>query len=349
MPKISSSVLTRFSTALFQAAGVSEHESRLVAESLVHSNLLGHDSHGVAQIPGYIDGIRDGTVRSGADLRILNESSSSIVADAGCGFGQVQMIALIQRMIPKAREQGVACGTLKNCGHIGRLGEWVERTAQESLGGFIATNDNGVLKCVAPPGGTAPTLSTNPVAIGVPTGDGTLVVDISTSVIALGKVKLAFVSGEQCLTGWLLDAKRHPTTDPVIQFTGPRGTILPLGGDDHGYKGFGLGLLLDVLVGGLTGGWCPPAPDGAPCTNNVLFVIWDPKNFSGLPHFLAEADKLIDFVRNTPRKEGVESIRLPGEQGKTTFHQRTAEGIPLDEGTWKSLASSADTLGVECP
>ena len=349
MPKISSSVLTRFSTELFLATNVSEHESRLVAESLVHSNLLGHDSHGVVQIPAYIERIRDGTVRPGTDLQILSESSSTMVADAVQGFGQVQMIAMIQRLVPKARNQGVACGTLKNCGHVGRLGEWVERTAQEGLAGFIATNDNGVLKCVAPPGGTAPTLSTNPLAIGVPTGDGVLVVDVSTSVVALGKVKLAFISGEQCPTGWLLDSKGHPTTDPAVRFTEPRGTIQPLGGDDYGYKGFGLGLLLDMLVGGLTGGSCPPAPDGTPGTNNVLFVIWDPENFSGQPHFLAETDKLIDFVRNTPRKEGVEAIRLPGDRGKTTFDQRTAEGIPLNEEIWKSLVSSADSLGVKCP
>ena len=107
---------------------------------------------------------------------------------------------------------------------------------------------------MAPPGGTAPTISTNPVAIGVPERDGALVVDVSTSVVANGKVQVAYVSGRACPPGWLLDSEGRPTTDPAVRFTHPRGTILPVGGEHHGYKGFGLGLVLDILVSGLTGG-----------------------------------------------------------------------------------------------
>ena len=116
-----------------------------------------------------------------------------------------------------------------------------------------------------------------------------------------------------------------------------------------GYKGFGLGLLLDILVGGLSGGLCPPAGPDAKGTNNVLLVVWDPSRFAGRSHFLGEADKLIDYVRNSPRKPGVDAIRLPGDRAKESHRERSANGIPLDAGTWHALVKIAEKLGVVVP
>jgi uncharacterized oxidoreductase len=198
---------------------------------------------------------------------------------------------------------------------------------------------------VAPPGGTEPTLSTNPIAIGVPTGGQPLVLDISTSVVANGKVLVQQMAGESCPEGWLLDAEGQPTTDPAVRFSDPRGTLLPMGG----YKGFGLSLLLDILVGGLSGGSCPPAAPDAPGTNNVLLVVWDPERFAGTGHFLGEADRVIEFVRGVNRMPDVESIRLAGDRSRETMELRLAEGVPLDGGTWSSLCETALGLGVTVP
>jgi len=349
MPTLPAAELVCFATELFLAAGVSESESRQVAESLVDANLRGHDSHGIVRVPDYVRQLGTGELIAGAKLLSLNETASISVLDARFGFGQVQCVALIDRLIPKAREQGIACGTMINCGHVGRLGEWAERVARDGLAGLITVNDNGVLKCVAPPGGVAPRISTNPIAIAVPTGGEPLTLDISTSAVANGKIKVAHVSGRQCPPGWLLDSQGNPTTDPAVRFTDPQGTILPMGGTEQGYKGFGLGLLLDILIGGLSGGLCPPAPEGAPGTNNVLLVIWDPAQFAGQEHFLAEAGKLIEFVRNTPRKPGVQQIRLPSDRASASHRQRTADGIPLDDGTWESLLKLAQELNVKPP
>jgi uncharacterized oxidoreductase len=324
----------------------------------------------VLRLPAYVECLRSGDLVAGAELKVLNETASLLVADACFGFGQVQAGRLVERLLPKATEQGVACGTMKNCGHVGRLAEWVERAARAGAAGLMSVNDNGVLKCVAPPGGVEPRISTNPVAIGVPTGGEPLVLDTSTSIVANGKVHAAFLAGRQCPPGWLQDADGNPTTDPAVRFTDPRGTIFPSGGPGD-YKGFGLGLLLDILVGGLSGGLCPPAPEGAAETNNVLMILWDPKRFTGRSHFLAEADKLIDFVRSTRRKMGVESlaeadklidfvrstrrkmgvesIRLPGDRSGETRRQRVEEGIPIDAGTWQSLVELADPLDVDLP
>ena len=341
--------LEDFVSRLFQAAGVPESEAQPVAGSLVGSNLRGHDSHGVVQVPGYVRQLRSGTLVPGAELKVLSETPSLLVTDAGRGFGSVQTARLIERLLPKAREQGIACGTLRAAGHLGRLGEWAERIAQAGVAGLVATNDNGVLKCVAPPGGIEPRISTNPIAIGVPTGDGPLVLDVSTSIVANGKVRLKLTEREECPPGWLLDSDGQPTTDPSVRFSDPRGTLLPLGGEQGGYKGFGLGLFFDILVGGLSGGFSPPAPADAPLTNNALLVMWTPERFAGESHFLGQADELIAFVRATRCKAGVDSIRVPGDRSKATLKERSAKGIALDDGTWQPLVELAQELGVDVP
>ncbi len=362
--------LTRFARDLLVVGGALPEEATLVAESLIASNLCGHDSHGVMRVPEYVEQMRLGELVPGAELTVRRETASIIAADANFGFGQVQCRRLIDRLLPKAREQGVACGTLTRCGHVGRLGEWVDRVARQGFAGLMTVNDNGVLRCVAPPGGAEPRISTNPLAIGVPssrhtpcavspldqpdgthgvpdTSDGPLVLDISTSVVANGKVRVAHLAGKPCPEGWLLDADGQPTTDPATRFADPPGTILPLGGD-QAYKGFGLGLLLDILVGGLSGGFCPPAPDEAKASNNVLLVVWDPAAFAGQEHFVSQADELIRYVRSSRRHPGVDAIRLPGDGSAATRRAR-ARGIPLDQGAWESLERLAAKLRVALP
>ena len=136
--KISPTELQRFVSALFVAADVPVSEADIVAECLVGSNLRGHDSHGVVRVAEYIGQLRDGSLKTRCDLKILSETASLLVADANFAFGPVQMQRLIDALLPKAQEQGIACGTMLNCGHVGRLGEWVERVSQEGFAGLMA-------------------------------------------------------------------------------------------------------------------------------------------------------------------------------------------------------------------
>lgn len=341
--------LTSFVRDLFRAAGVSPTEATEVASSLVESNLRGHESHGVLRVSDYLKALQTGELCSGVEWRVVADTPAVLVADGRRGFGQVLARRLVQSLAEKCRPLGIACGTLKNCGHVGRLAEWVELAARLGFAAMMTVNDNGVLKCVAPPGGLEARISTNPLGLAVPTSGEPLVLDLSTSVVANGKVKARLLAGEPCPSGWLQDANGHPTTDPTSRFSQNPGTLLPLGGDAHGYKGFGLGLLLDVLVGGLSGGWCPPAGPEEVGTNNVLLVLWDPARFGGTTHFLGEADKLIEYVRTTPRKPGVDQITLPGDRSAAIRRERLANGIPLDAGTWTMLCTAAKELGVALP
>jgi len=347
--RLSADKLKRLAASLLIAAGASPREAEIVAASLVDANLCGHDSHGVVRIPEYWAQIQSRELLPDVLLEASTETPSILVADAKFGFGQVQCARMIEQLIPKARVQGVASGSMRNCGHVGRLGEWVERIAAEGLVGLLAVNDNGVLRCVAPPGGVQPCISTNPLAIGVPTNSGLpFVLDFSTSAVANGKIRVAYLAGQKCPEGWLQDSEGRPTTDPSARYADPPATILPMGGD-QAYKGFGLGLFLDLLTAGLSGGFCSPAPEGAPQTNNVLFVLWDPDRFAGREHLVRECDKLTKFVRSSPRKPWVREIRLPGDRSNAFRYARQNEGIPIDDGTWASLSETARELGVPLP
>lgn len=346
MPCFSADDLRIFARNMFEAAGVDRREAEIVAASLVESNLRGHDSHGVIRVADYIGQLRRGELRAGAEFKVLHETTSLIAAEGGRGFGQVQCRVLVERVAAKARETGIAGGTLRDCGHVGRLGEWVEQAAAAGLAALISVNDNGVSYYVAPPGGIEPRISTNPIAIGVPSSGDPLILDMSTSAVANGKVTVARLAGQQCPPGWLQDAAGNPTTDPNVILADPPGTLLPFGGAD-GYKGFGLGLMLDFLVAGLTGGFCPPAPDGVTECNNVLLVVWDPARCAGRAHFLAETDKLSAAVRETKRKPGAERIQVPGDRSAAVRRERLQSGIPLAAGNWETLATLARELGVE--
>jgi LDH2 family malate/lactate/ureidoglycolate dehydrogenase len=349
MPTIQPEPLTAFARGLFEAAGVSPSEAAIVAGSLVDANLCGHDSHGVMRIPQYVGLIREGKYQPGAALQVLSETPAILAADAGWGLGQVQAYRLLERLLPKARALGVAAGTLRHCGHIGRLGEYAEWAAARNLASVGTVNSHGAGRRVAPPGGTEGCISTNPLCIGAPTPSEPVILDIGTSACAEGKVRVAFQKGEPVPEGWLLDSCGRPTTDPAVLYADPRGTILPFGGP-HAYKSFGLGLILDLLAGGLSGGRCsnPEAPLPG-VGNTVLFVLLDIEHFGGAEHFLRESGCLAQFVRDTPRATGVTAITLPGDPERQCRAQRSVQGIPISDGTWSLLVKLAGELSVAMP
>ncbi|HEY8505072.1 MAG TPA: Ldh family oxidoreductase, partial [Gemmataceae bacterium] len=240
MPTFPAEALRSFSRALFEAAAVPADEAETVARSLVDANLCGHDSHGVMRVPQYVANLREGKLHAGVPLEVLSETPALLAADAGWGLGQVQAHRLLGRLLEKAGAMGVAAGTLRRCGHTGRLGEYAERAAAEGMAFWGTVNSHGSGRRVAPPGGTEGRISTNPLCVGAPTPGDPLVLDIGTSVCAEGKVRVAFQKGEPVPPGWLLDAAGRPTTDPGVLYNEPRGTILPIGGA-QAYKGFGLG------------------------------------------------------------------------------------------------------------
>jgi uncharacterized oxidoreductase len=350
MRTIDARVLTGFGTELLMGAGVPPDEAALVAASLVGANLRGHDSHGVMRIPQYVEFVERGDYRFGVELEIVQETPALLVCDGHWGLGQVQAHRLLDLVIPRARALGVAVGTARDCGHIGRLGEYAERAAGLGLLLLATVNNGGAVQRVAPPGGIEPRLSTNPFCAGIPTSDPRMpiVVDFGTSIVAEGKVRGYYISKQPVPEGWLLDHRGAPTTDPAVLYEPPLGTILPLGGT-QGYKGFGLGLILDLWAGGLSGGHCSQASNRRVPGNNVFFLVMDPARFVADDHLSRQAAELAEAIRATPRAPGVDAILLPGDPERLTLEDRTAHGIPLDDQHWARLVNLAVRLGVGVP
>ena len=348
MPNIQSTTLTEFAAALLAAGGLSRDEAALVARSLVAANLRGHDSHGVMRVPYYLDQVAKGELVPGAALSVFKDDHALLMADGQWGFGQSLARDLTARLIAKAKKQGVCVGTLIHCGHIGRLGEYCEQAAEEGMVSLVMVNTHGAARRVAPPGGKAPRLGTNPIAFGVPAADGPLVLDFGTSATAEGKVRVKRIAGQACPDGWLLDSDGHPTNDPASLYADPPGTIRPMGGD-QAYKGFGLALMIEVLAGALSGGVTIREKPVNQLGNCVFMLVMDPDGTSGRDHFSYEVDQLVAFVRDCPRIDGVESITLPGDPERRILKDRSANGIPLDDGNWQALVTLAAKLNVRLP
>jgi uncharacterized oxidoreductase len=348
MPRISADTLTDFATRLLVQGGLGGDEGALVAKSLVGANLRGHDSHGVMRVPSYLDAFHKGEVVGNAPLTTLRSSPSIFVGDGNWGFGQTQAQQLTKRLIEMARETGLAVGTLVRTSHVGRLGEYCEMAADAGLVSIMMVNTHGNARRVAPPGGKAPRLGTNPLAIGAPAPGGAMILDFGTSATAEGKVRVKRIAGQLCPDGWLLDCNGQPTNDPNSLYANPPGTIRPMGGD-QAYKGFGLGLMVEIFAGALAGGPCIRETPITQNGNCVFLQVIDPGHVGGAEHFCTEVAGLCDFVRSCPTIEGVQEILLPGDPERRVMAERTREGIPLDDGNWAALTKLAGEFGVAAP
>jgi hydroxycarboxylate dehydrogenase B len=347
MPDIPASTLIEFATNVLAGAGVPRGDAAIVATSLVGANLRGHDSHGVMRVLQYVEFVERGEIRLGVDLRVVQETPALVVCDGQWGLGQVQAHRLLDLLFPKARTLGVAVGAARDCGHIGRLGEYAERSAAEGLMLMATVNNCGGWQRVAPPGGIEPRLSTNPFCASIPTNepDAAIVADFGTSVVAEGKIRGYYISQRRVPEGWLLDHEGQPTTDPAVLYEPPLGTILPLGGAQS-YKGFGLALILELWAGGLSGGRCSDPLARPVGGNNILFVVFDPEQFAGKECVNGQASRLAEFIRATPRIPGADAILLPGDPERISLERRSVDGIPLDTNLRAKLAQLAQRLGV---
>jgi uncharacterized oxidoreductase len=347
VPTIPAPLLTDFAHRLFVAGGVPADHARIVADSLVESNLRGHDSHGVMRVPSYVQRIQDGSIQPAAVLHVENESPGTLVGDGQWGLGQVVAQDLVRRLIAKSREIGIACGTLKRAAHIGRLGEYAEMAAAEGLITIICANTHGAGQRVSPVGGKRPRIGTNPLCMGVPGGEqGPFILDFGTSATAEGKVRVKKIAGEPVPPGWILDPDGNPSTDPNVLYGDPPGTILPMGGD-QAYKGFGLAFMIEMLSGGLSGGPCAHPNPPVPFANCAFFILLDPRRFAGQDHMAHEIECLEKYVRSVPLIHENASVTLPGDPERNTYRKRSAEGIPLDQGNWQALLKLSTDLKVE--
>jgi uncharacterized oxidoreductase len=300
------------------------------------------------RVPYYLAELDKGTVFPNADFTVVRDTPSILTADGHWGFGQRQAGTLTARLIDKASQSGVAVGTLLRSSHIGRLGEYCETAADAGYVSMLMVNTHGNARRVAPPGGTAPRVGTNPIAFGAPAQPYPLVLDFGTSATAEGKVRVKRIAGERCPEGWILDSSGQPTTDPNTIYADPPGTIRPMGGD-QAYKGFGLAMIVEVFAGALSGGDCIAEVPTGYVGNCVVMLVLDPEAMGGRAHFQQQAQTFFDYVRSCPPIAGGGPVLLPGDPEQNTLQARLRDGLPLDDGNWQQLVECAGRLGVTVP
>jgi hypothetical protein len=228
MKLVNAQKLVDFVARIMRSAGSHPDEASTIARRLVDSNLVGHDSHGVLRVAKYLEWVRDGTLKPNMSPSIVFENDTVAIIDGQRGFGQVIGEFAARTGITKAARTGIAMVGLTNCGHLGRVGDWADMAADAGQVSLHFLNTSGALRA-APFGGTDRRLSTNPISIGVPVaGRDPVVLDVTTSMVAEGKLMVAMNKGEQVPTGWIIDKEGAPTTEPKDFYAG--GALLTVGG-----------------------------------------------------------------------------------------------------------------------
>jgi uncharacterized oxidoreductase len=347
MPTFPADTLHSFAARLLEAAGAPAEEAAIVAGALVRANLAGHDSHGVIRLEQYCRLMREGLIVPGAPTEVVSETAGSAVIDGHWGFGQVVAERATEIAIAKAKVCGVGVVGVRHSNHLGRLGDYPAMAAERGMIGIATVNNHGGGAWVAPWGGREGRLSTNPIAIATLGPERPIVLDITTSVVAEGKIRVKRNRGEPMPPGWAINAEGEPTTDPMDLYTQPRGAILPFGGES-GHKGFGLSLMVDILAGALSGAGC--SRPNAPRMGNALFLlVIDVAQMTPLSAFHEEVRGLIEYVKSSALAPGFTEILMPGEPEARMEAQRRRDGILVDDETWRQIADIARALNLELP
>jgi uncharacterized oxidoreductase len=346
MPIVQIKKIEKMCTRIFQGAGLSDEEAQRIAHSLVLSNLMGHDSHGVIRVTQYIKALKNGIVHADQRIRKVREADASAVVDGGWGFGQTICEQAMELAIEKAKTRSVAAVELYNCSHIGRLGEYVEMAAEANMIGMVMCNNHGLGRLMCAFGGIDPKMSPNPIAIGIPTsGQFPIVVDMTASVVAEGKIRVQKNRGEKIPDGWAMDAQGNAITDPNEFYGPPIGAILPFGGISA-HKGFALAVAIDILSGALGGGGCS-RENAERIGNGVFLMAIDIQAFTGTDDFKIEVDTFIKFLKNSRLMDGFEEINMPGEIEYKRRQRLEKEGIMIDDTTWPQIFETAESVSVE--
>jgi len=330
------------------ASGSSKEEAEKVAANLVMANLSGHDSHGVGMLPRYVDAVLEGGLTPNASVQTVLDAGALLSLNGQRGYGQVIGEQAMVMGMARAKAHGSCILALAESHHLGRIGHFAEMAVAQGLVSlhFVNVKSRAV---VAPWGGGDGRFGTNPCCIGIPLKDQPpFVLDFATSRVAQGKMRVAHNQGKSVQPGLLMDEHGQPTTDPgvvvVPQPNGFFGALMPFG--EH--KGYGLAVACELLGGALTGGgtWHSPSVEGRAIINSMLTILIDPSKLGTQAAFDTEARAFVDWLRQSPPADGVNSVQIAGEPERAMRLRREQDGIEVDLQTWQEIVEAAGKVGV---
>src|SRR5262245_26203176 len=334
--------LARFIAGAFATKGMSAADAAMVADVLVWANLRGGDGHGVARLPRYLEMIDRKEMDPRGRPHMALDADSFFILDAARAAGPIAMMEAVAAASERAKARGVCIGLMRDATHAGAIGRYAYHAVERGCACIILA---AAFPFMPYHGAKVASLPTAPVVMGVPTArHGPVVLDMASSIIAMGKIHQARLKNEPLGEGLALDGEGHPTTDPK-----KAAMPLPLGGP----KGSGLSLMIELLAGVLGGSSILTRVLGPEHSTrnaqNALIVVMDVAAFRPDGGYQQDVDALADIIKNLPLRDGIDEILLPGERGRRTETERRQKGIPLPPDTWNALKAVAESCAIALP
>ena len=344
--RFDAAALLNFGKSLLVATGLPEDRAHDVAEILLEGDLLGHTTHGFALLPLYLKALKEGSMEKEGAPKIISDHDSAITWDGRYLPGPW----LVRQAIALGRERlsahPVVTISIQQSHHIGCLQAYLKPVTDAGLMILLSCSDPAN-RAVAPYGGVAPRFSPNPIGVGIPTNGEPILIDISTSTTANGLCNRLAAAGEKLPGPWLIDGEGNPSDDPQILSGGRGGSLMPLGGLDLGYKGFGLALFVEAITNALSGSG--RANDPKRWSASVFLQLINPDSFGGREAFLRETSFLAQSCRETPVPTGKPPVRLPGHGALARRAAQLANGVELYATIMPALMPFAEAFGLRIP
>ena len=340
--RFAADALVDFATLLLTRSGVRADIARATADVLVTGDLLGHTTHGLALLAPYLADIEKGSMTKTGEPTVVNARAASETWDGQRLPGPWLTLRALDRATTMAAANGTGTVVIRRSHHIACLAVYLLRATERGLVAIVQSSDPTVA-AVVPHGGITP----NPIAAGLPTSGDPILIDISSSITSMGFAIQQKNAGKKLPGAWLIDNQGNATDDPAALSTDPRGALLPLGGLDAGYKGFGLTLLVEALTAGLSGFGRADPPEGWGGT--VFVQVLDPEAFGGIDAFRRQMDHMVEVSHASKPRPDVERVRLPGEAGMRRLREQRENGVALYPTIMPALLPWAENLNVAPP
>ncbi|MQG19084.1 MAG: Ldh family oxidoreductase [SAR202 cluster bacterium] len=349
MPILDHEKIYSISKTMLSAKGATINNADIVARHLSNANLVGHDSHGLIRIPQYFNDIETGRLDPKASPEITSDNGSTVQVNGNDSFGQVVASFSTQLAIDKAKKHGVSVIGMGNLGHTGRIGTYTEIVADAGMVGMMFTGFVGgnVGNNVAPFGGSARRLGTNPLSMAFPYKKNCpILIDFATSISAEGKLRVYKARNKKLPDNWVIDKNGTPTDDPNAYYEG--GAILPIGGTIGGHKGFGLSMMVS-LMGAVLGSIGLTSADNKATVDKVgsSILVINLNSISSIDDFSQEVSAIVNYVKDTPKMEGVNEILFPGEIEFNTRSHRITHGVEIEDATWGAISKLAKNFNID--
>ena len=338
--------LVDFARALLEKSGLNTERAHTVAEILVEGDLFGHQTHGLQLLPGYLGELEKGSMTKIGEPRVIADFPAAVTWDGNRLPGPWLTVRAIDLAVARAKINGSCTVVIRRSHHIACLAAYLKRVADLGYLIVLTCSDPNV-SSIAPFGGRRSVYTPNPIAAAWPTDGDPVILDVSMSIATNAMSQRLFKEGKKFPGPWVVDAEGGITDDPAALFTQPPGTILPIGGTDHGHKGYALGLLVEALTGGLAGHGRADPKEGWGAT--ICIQVFNPALFGGKEDFARQTEYVARACRENPPRSGFDHVRLPGEAALQRRKTQLAEGVELYPSILPALAPWAEKLGVTFP